>query len=98
MNSPDLSEKMLIVMHKTDVIVTAMRGSRCLRFMERFLSITYLTAILPCSGLVVHLTPPVVMNDAGWKQKWSLFVTWINPSESCRIPTEMSNETKSIRY
>ena len=59
MNIPDLSEKMLIAMHKTDVKVTAMMGNRCLRFMECFLSILYLTASLPCSGLVVHLAPPL---------------------------------------
>jgi hypothetical protein len=69
-----LSEKMLIAMHKTDVEVTAIKGSRCLRLMEHFLSITDLTASFPCSGLVVHLVPNVVINDAGWKQRWIVFV------------------------
>ena len=74
MNIPDLSEKILIAMHKTDVEVTAIKGSRCLRLMEHFLSITDLTAIFPCSGLVVHLVLPFVINDAGWEQKWTVFV------------------------
>jgi hypothetical protein len=74
MNIPDLSEKMLIAMHKTDVKVTVIKGSRCLRLMEHFLSITELTAIFPFSGLVVHLVPHVVINNAGWKQKWIAFV------------------------
>jgi hypothetical protein len=47
MNSPDFSEKRLITMHKADVTVTAMMGNRSLRFMECFLSITYLTPTLP---------------------------------------------------
>jgi hypothetical protein len=59
--------------------------------MERFLSITGLTAIFPCSGLVVHLVLPFVINDAGWEQKWTVFVAWIKPARSYRIPLEMSN-------
>ena len=39
MNCPDLSEKILIAMDKTEVTATAMRGSRRLRFMERFSSL-----------------------------------------------------------